>query len=428
MNGLDLFLIIILFLILLFIILWNCDFRFHNAKKSDTIYENMEPIPFAKRKWNRSPTCKAYMNSTTYDCLKDNLIEQTDNPDEADIIFPCGYNNVENEIRSLPHISSDKKEREPKVVFIIEGADEMTGKDKFWRNVVKHRGIEKGVELCPRTYILVGMESSTDRERLKKDHTDGKLYIMKKNVQRQNGLRITSSLEEIIDNKDGYIIAQELLQNSYLINGRKINLRVYVVVVCHQNQKTVFVFDEGFMYYTKKSFELGDQSRDNHITTGYIDRDVYIHNPLTLTELKKYLDLPEGESYHLKSQPRILSDLEKSIRSNGVRVSDTVFSRIDNLIRETFECFKDCSCMSVIRNSHTENPIYSDYAVEIFGADVAIDENLKPQIMEINKGPDLNPKDDKDSQIKKALVNSVFGLMGLSDNDQGKDLRMVLKM
>ena len=97
------------------------------------------------------------------------------------------------------------------------------------------------------------------------------------------------------------------------------------------------------------------------------------------------------------------------------------------MIRDTFEAFTDCMCGSKI-NRDTDNPIYSDYGVEIFGADVAIDNELQPKVMEINKGPDLHPKDDRDSKVKKALVHSVLGLVGLSDNNDGSDLRLVLKI
>ena len=38
----------------------------------------------------------------------------------------------------------------------------------------------------------------------------------------------------------------------------------------------------------------------------------------------------------------------------------------------------------------------------MFGVDVIFD-NLKPYILEINKGPDMIPKDDKDKLIKYKL-------------------------
>lgn len=387
-------------------------------------YENLEKIPGSKKKWARSLNCAAYMNSTTYDCLKDNLIEQTSDPAEADIIFPCGYNNIENEIRSLPHLA--KKGDNPKIVFIIEGADEISAKDKLWRNILKHYGLTKTLMICPKTYILIGEEREKDIQRLKSDHVEGKAYIVKKNLQRQEGLKIMTSLDDIIKNEGSYVLVQELLQDPYLLNGRKINLRVYIVVVCQNGYKNIYVFDNGFMYYTKKEFEAGDQSLDNNITTGYIDREVYIHNPLTLMEFRNYLDLTEGDHYHPNSRPRKLNDVERKIRNEGMRISDVTFDRILDLIRNIFVSLENCTCRPKI-NQSTENPIQNDCTVEIFGADIALDSKLEPLVMEINKGPDLNPKDDRDSKVKKSLMNAVFGLVGLTDLNNSDGLHLVLK-
>ena len=436
MNRLNVFLIIILLLIVLCTV-----FNYWNAYVTDNTsvqlegYENMEKVDGAQKKWARSSSCAAYMNSTTYDCLKDNLIEQTDKPEEADIIFPCGYNNIENEIQTLPHLGRNNENnsanKKPQITFIMEGVDEFTAKDRMWKHLLKYHGREKAITICPQTYILVGSDRAEDIERLRADHVDGRLYIMKKNLQRQEGLHITSSIDEIIENKGVYNLAQELLTDSYLINGRKINLRVYVVVVCNRNRRQVLVFDDGFMYYTKNLFNPNDGARDSHITTGYIDREVYVRSPLTLKEFQRYLDLPVNLKYHPKSESRKLNIAEQKIRKNGQKISTVVFDRIDTLIRDTFEAFTDCTCRPILKKD-INNPIYTDYNVEIFGADIAIDQDLRPKLMEINKGPDLNPKDERDSKVKKALVNTVFKLVGLTDENVSKtdnygDLRLVLK-
>jgi hypothetical protein len=59
---------------------------------------------------------------------------------------------------------------------------------------------------------------------------------MKKNIQRQEGLKISKDKNEILNcYKDGYAVVQELLQDPYLINGRKINLRVYCLFIKKSN-------------------------------------------------------------------------------------------------------------------------------------------------------------------------------------------------
>jgi len=111
---------------------------------------------------------------------------------------------------------------------------------------------------------------------------------MKKNIQRQEGLKISNSKHEILDGyKNGYVLVQELLQDPYLISGRKTNMRFYVLVVCKANNTDCYVHKDGFMYYTKVPFVKNSLDDAPNITTGYIDRQVYIDNPLTHYDLRK---------------------------------------------------------------------------------------------------------------------------------------------
>ena len=102
---------------------------------------------------------------------------------------------------------------------------------------------------------------------------------------------------EIIKNKENdekndypYVVVQELLQDPYTISGRKINLRVYVLVVKNNNKTNLYIYSDGFMYYTAELFQKNSTDTKINITTGYIDRKVYEENPLTHNDFKSYLD------------------------------------------------------------------------------------------------------------------------------------------
>jgi tubulin polyglutamylase TTLL7 len=281
--------------------------------------------------------------------------------------------------------------------------------------------------MSPNTYLLTEPQRSTDLARLEKEHYPGRLYIMKKNVQRQTGLEITDDINKIKNNSQHYVLVQELLQDPYLINGRKINLRIYIVVVCHEDNTDVYMFNDGFMYYTKKDFVKGSQDNDTNITTGYVERDVYTKNPLTHTDFKKYLDMNEGERYHPTNPPRKLCVYEDSIRKQNLRISNVVFNRIENLMRDVFVSFKGSIC----RKNDDANktiPIYTDYSIQIFGGDISINDQLQPQIMEINKGPDLGAKDERDGNVKKKLVNDTLEIIGIKPLSKDNGLIRILEM
>ena len=245
---------------------------------------------------------------------------------------------------------------------------------------------------------------------------------MKKNTQRQTGLKITDDINLIKKNTDNYVLVQDLLQNPYLINGIKINLRVYIVLICHKGQTDIYMNNNGFMYYAKQKFIANDKSSNNNITTGYLDsRDVYKKNPLTHADFKRYLDMLEGYKYHESNDTgRKLTNPEIKIRSDKKKISTEIFNRIEHLMAEVFISFKDRICKQI--------NIYDNYGIQIFGADVAINNELEPQLMEINKGPDLNFKDKIDGNVKQKLINDIFEIIGIKPLSTDNGLKLILEM
>ena len=50
---------------------------------------------------------------------------------------------------------------------------------------------------------------------------------------------------------------------------------------------------------------------------------------------------------------------------------------------------------------------------QLFGADIAINNKLKPQIMEFNKGPDLDAKDERDKELKQNMVKDMLKVLNI---------------
>lgn len=364
-------------------------------------------------KWNRSSECTSKFGKIFETMLDNKNIIKVKNNEQSDLVFPCDYNNINNEIRNI------LKNNNNNIYFIIDGADEISAKNSLWKNILNYHGREKAKELSPITYLLYDAE---DMKLLMKEHYEGKIYIMKKNIQRQQGLKIASNIKDVLKNEGGYVIAQELLQDPYLINDRKINLRIYILVLCHKGNTDVFMYNDGFMYYTKQDYKYGDYSDSNHITTGYVERDIYTKNPLTHKDFKRYLDMDQNKKYHPTSKlNRQLNDSEQDIRNKGMKISTVVFNSIQQLLSDIFITFNGKIC--------TQNSdIYSKYSAQLFGVDIAINDKLNPIIMEINKGPDLSPKDDRDRVIKESLVKDTLDILGLIKNNTNNGFIRILEI
>jgi hypothetical protein len=151
------------------------------------------------------------------------------------------------------------------------------------------------------------------------------------------------------------------------------------------------------MYYTAELFEPSNPSFKKNITTGYIDRQVYVENPLTHMDFRKWLDNPN----------RLMTPIEKYLIQThpNMKISHYVFSQIYEQLGFIFKTYED------IIGTKT-----SGVCFQLYGVDVAINNKLNPIVMEINKGPDLTAKDGRDKDLKIALSTDILKSVGLIPN------------
>ena len=197
--------------------------------------------------------------------------------------------------------------------------------------------------------------------------------ILKKDVQRQTGLNFVTHVADL-SKANQNVVCQKVLTNPLLVNHRKINLRLYLLVVCNAVAE-MYMFNDGFIYYAPEYYDQ-KVSFETHVTTGYVDRRIYDTNPLTLQEL--YSHIGETGAVALQSNLRtIMSDL--------CRAYSPVITATD--------------CDASKRRKFV-----------ILGVDIAPDSKYGVTIMEINKGPDLNEKDERDGALKRVVVRDALAI------------------
>ena len=234
----------------------------------------------------------------------------------------------------------------------------------------------------PKTWVLTSKADRTNLVEHMKQYKKNK-YILKKNIQRQTGIKIISAQTELKSFVTEYNVCQELLLNPFVLSKRKINFRVYLLIFI-ENAFTIhsYIYDNGFMYYTPKYFSKTKFEKDRHITTGYIDRKVYEENPLTIQDFYKWLDT----NYNANS-------------------SNTLRTNIINLFKNVMHSYKDILKANELEVHKSKN---APSKFVIMGCDVAPDENLNVKLMEINKGPELKQFDKRDGELKYNMVLDAF--------------------
>lgn len=281
-----------------------------------------------------------------------------------DLLLPCSYNTVHTELNNF----SEKG----KYIYAIEDCDKLVSKVTLWKMLHDFYGRQLASNLMPETFIL---KDPKDKKLFKMHYNSNKTYIMKNKEQRKLGIKITNDLNDILTTKD-YFLVQKMI-DSHKINGYKYNFRCYLLIVCDSNKKFYLHKKIKYLYTSKKATnDLLD--KDQHITNSYsMEKNIYDNNP-------RYLD------------------------------NHDIFMKIKILLTKVISAIYNKICLKIKDNTR----------FQLFGVDIMLDENLHPYLLEMNKGPDMKPKDNKDHSIKKKVIEDTFDKVNLIqiDNNEYQEL------
>ena len=172
-------------------------------------------------------------------------------------------------------------------------------------------------------------------------------------------------------------IVQKYISNPFLIEQRKWDMRVYVLVTDF-HPLTVYIYKEGLARFSSENYDTSDlENKFSHLTNASIN---------------KY----NTESGNNKWD---FSSLEMYLESQGVSYT-TLWKRIQKIV-----------VLTLVTLIPTVPQI--DCCFELLGFDIIIDENIKPWILEVNSSPALGVECFVDAKVKTALVNDIIDVLKL---------------
>lgn len=345
--------------------------------------------------------CKDKMIGTVLKNIFDsnNIIYENEN-ENWDIYIPCGYNNVEEELKKIVIGNKNNIEEnniKKKYIFGLNGCDSIVSKNKIWESLVKCYGRKDASTLMPESYILDDLnEMQVFRANFKPNKNE--IYILKKNVQRKEGLKLTRDFFEILSGSvDNYRVVQKYMTDLYLVKNRKVNLRIYLLVIIKDFTIYFYLCKNGKCIYTNKDYNDNDLDFESNITSYHLDMNIYKKNPRNFKELSYYIDINTGN----KNNSKIL------------------FDKIELLMR------KISSCLS--KNFYQSKNISGTTCFQLFGADVIFNKEFHPYLLELNKGPDMSARDKIDENMKKKVQNDMFKTVGILSNDDNNSFYLIYK-
>ena len=323
--------------------------------------------------------CPSYTGGEIMDQLYQKMgIRLTNDPHTAAIYLPCGYTWVENELQGY---SPSKGQ----IIMALDGCDKIVSKNGLWKVLSEEYGREYASQLVPKSYVT---GTKDDMQYLQQEYNPNRIYIMKKNVQRQQGLKITRDLSEMLSGaKSGYAVVQEYLMNPLLFDRRKFDIRVFLLVIQKNGIQYYYRHTGGRCHYTSQDFNTDSLAKEIHIPSGYSeDAEFKAAHPETLRELQDYLN-----------------------KDN--RMGDHFFSQLDHTLAEC------CRAFSKVIGTSKKFSDQDTIRCQLFGLDFLSDKDLRPVLIEINKGPELAWSSEPEYQYKKKMLIDMFELLGYLKGD-----------
>jgi len=317
-----------------------------------------------------NPPTKNILDSNNFHHQKEISLNQ-----QPDLYIPCGYSNAELELFNLP-----REQVKHTKIFAVSGCDIFAGKDTLWQTLEKVYSREGAKLLMPETYLT---KLPNDLDLFERFYHPENIYILKKNIQRKEGILILNNLMNIlqtIKHEPRYVIIQHYITNPFLIQKRKLNIRLYIAVVCTPSSGLkVYLYTQCKCIYANQEYDPNNiNNLEAHLTSLNLDTEIYNHLPETFTELQNYL---------------------------GQLEYNYIWKKINYKVKKIF--------FAIQKEKAICQDIKGNLNFQLFGMDVMLDDTMEPWILEFNKGPDMSYKTQKDEKLKKNLYQDLFCLVDL---------------
>lgn len=339
------------------------------------VYSNNQENFLSYKRCEKKP-----LKGITNEVLMMNEILPAKDNEEWDVYIPCGYTGLEKELKSLDALNEKQK------IFGIDGCDKIVAKNNLWKQMIDEYGFKEASKIMPCTYLL---ENDKHMEIFKKDYNPKNVYILKRNLQRKRGIKLSNNYYDIINSKyDNYKLVQDM-KESYLVNERKFNIRLYLLIVCTKTSTNVYLHKLNKLLYTKDKINRKNKlDFDSNITNSYeVNGDIYDTHPFNVLELEK-----------ISNDSGISKQIKEKI---------TMFSKV------------------IVLPLNKNTKLINNTKFQLFGIDAIYDKNGNIYFLEVNKGPDMIPKDNRDKKMKTKIINDTLSKVDLIKDDNFNDFDIV---
>lgn len=292
----------------------------------------------------------------------------------------------------------------------------------------------------PTTYVLP-QSFATFKTLFSSNGQSKGTYIVKPDGSAQGkGIFLTRRLEDV-ENLSTVCVAQQYIRNPLLIDKKKFDLRIYVLVTSCSPLR-VYLFRDGLVRICTEEYK-----RPN--TSNMDDRCMHLTNYSINKRSEKYERDERGSSpSNLGSKRSIswmldwLSDEKGKTAANKMwsKIGDictmTIISILPILQREYASVFEKKVTLQYPETTSEENvncchtskphdketnsnpPMRKSCCFEILGFDIMIDNDLRPSLIEVNQLPSWGTDSPVDEDIKSRVITQALSAMNINVQDR----------
>ncbi|ORY13325.1 TTL-domain-containing protein [Neocallimastix californiae] len=364
-------------------------FKYHDFIGKNNTSENIDNVTIYNKEYFVGGTQNFSKNPNSkfsYECVK--------NPYEYNNIIRL-FNNTESNL--LWHNSSNMTligtfNKYQRYNHIFKHSD-ITLKNRLYDNFLRfQKKYPKDYNYMTETYTSKRLEIFKNRYKDYKISQDNLWLVKPRGSARGKGIHFLEDINNI--NKTDIIT--RYISNPLLLEKKKFDLRIYVLVTGHDPLK-IYIFEDSFARLSSDEYDTELNDLNN----------VYKHLTNVSVNKKKKTNNSTSYVWSVKKVKRYL------LEEYGVEFSD-IWKKIEDIaIKAVITMNKSEIKREKELNSKNNFNIKSNNIFEVYGFDVLIDNNMKPWLLEINLSPDLSINSKFQKQLKYRLMDDTFNIVGL---------------
>nr|KAJ3421414.1 Tubulin polyglutamylase ttll4 [Polyrhizophydium stewartii] len=286
---------------------------------------------------------------------------------------------------------------------------EIGRKDRLYTNLMAMRsriGSEM-VDFMPETHIL-----PRNRRQLKRVFASHPLWIIKPPASaRGNGIRVISKWTDLPKKRE--LICSRYISDPFLINQRKFDLRLYVVVTSFDPLR-IYFYPDGLVRFASEQYKhsvahKNVRNRFMHLTNYSVSKKHPTKKSQAAADAHVSPPDDTQTKFSMAENKWTIGMLREYMTEHGYAF-EPIMDRIKSLLVKTV--------MSVHAQNMGGVRLYlANRCYELFGFDVLLDSELKPWLMEVNISPSMKASCDMDHALKARVAVDLLNLAGYRVRD-----------